>query len=63
MCHTQYTPDFFVSESYGLRNTTSLGSYDIAFFSKKKLVQYNTVQGAYYGIITNCILSVRVCYF
>jgi hypothetical protein len=27
---TQYTPDFFVEEYYGLRNTTSWGSKDLA---------------------------------
>jgi hypothetical protein len=30
MFHTQYIPDFCVAEHYGLRNTTSWGSKDLA---------------------------------
>jgi hypothetical protein len=30
MFHTQYVPDFFVAEHYGLRKTSSLGSKDLA---------------------------------
>jgi hypothetical protein len=28
--HTQYTPDFFIAEYYGLRNTIFWGSKDLA---------------------------------
>jgi hypothetical protein len=41
MFHTQYSSDFFVAEHYGLRNTTSWWSKDLA--SGRKMYNFEEV--------------------